>query len=254
LLSTQQRQNDNEQGGMTRATFTIAAVAFLCSAAAETSPPVTFESPCECRDNHGEHRWAVKNDPSTPPADASAIQAVTPSDIFSWPGPDGHLTQQSERSGIENNWYALTGRVVALKVGADGDLHIALQNATGDRPGIVVAEVPAKPGWLDRLKDRSGRVPVTPLLPSCDGDLSLLVLRLRQEAKKIYVYDNDHPSPCEVENRQNRGREVLGDYRRQSEEGRMELWLFRNCGLRRANNLDSGRASRQREASHCAGV
>jgi hypothetical protein len=27
----------------------------------------------------------------------------------------------------------------------DGDLHIALQDATGDKPGIVVAEIPAKP-------------------------------------------------------------------------------------------------------------
>jgi hypothetical protein len=46
---------------MTRPTFTIAAIAFLSSATAATSSPVTFESPCECRDNHGEHRWAVKN-------------------------------------------------------------------------------------------------------------------------------------------------------------------------------------------------
>jgi hypothetical protein len=29
----------------------------------------------------------VKIDPSTPPVDASAIQAVTPSDVFSWPRP-----------------------------------------------------------------------------------------------------------------------------------------------------------------------
>jgi hypothetical protein len=58
-----------------RETFTIAAVALLCIGAI-SSPPVTFESPCECRDNHGKHRWSVKIDPSTPPADASAIQAV----------------------------------------------------------------------------------------------------------------------------------------------------------------------------------
>ena len=32
--------------------FTIAAVAFVCRTAA-AAPPVTFESPCECRDNHG---------------------------------------------------------------------------------------------------------------------------------------------------------------------------------------------------------
>jgi hypothetical protein len=71
---------------MTRAAFTIA-IGFLCGTAAATpQSPVTFVSPCECRDNHGEHRWAVKNDPSTPPAEASAIQAVTPSDVFSWQG------------------------------------------------------------------------------------------------------------------------------------------------------------------------
>src|SRR5882724_13445092 len=61
---------------MTRATFTIA-VAFLCAAAA-AEPLVTYESPCECRDNHGKHRWAEKNDPALPPTDPSAIQAVTP--------------------------------------------------------------------------------------------------------------------------------------------------------------------------------
>jgi hypothetical protein len=54
----------------------------------------------------------VKIDPSLPPADASEIQRVTPSDIYSWPGPDVPLTQSSDRTGIENNWFALTGRVV----------------------------------------------------------------------------------------------------------------------------------------------
>jgi hypothetical protein len=99
---------------------------------AAPQPPVTFESPCECRDNHGEHRWVVKNDPSTPPVDASATQAVTPSDVFSWPEPTEHLTQRSERTGIENNWFALTRRVVAVKVEMDGDLHLTLQRS-GDK-------------------------------------------------------------------------------------------------------------------------
>jgi hypothetical protein len=48
-------------GAMTRATFTIVAIAFVCGAA---GPPVTFESPCSCRDNHGKHRWSVKIDSS----------------------------------------------------------------------------------------------------------------------------------------------------------------------------------------------
>jgi hypothetical protein len=133
---------------MTRAaTFIIASL--LCSTAAATSAPVTFESPCECRDNHGKHRWSVKIDPSIPPADASAIQSVTPSDVFSCPGPDVRLTQQSERTGTENKWFALTGRVVVLKVETDGDIHIALQDATGDKLGIAVVEIPAKPQWCE---------------------------------------------------------------------------------------------------------
>jgi len=90
---------------MTRATFTVA-VAFLCGAAAS---PVTFESPCSCHDNHGEHRWAVKNDPSTPPTDASAIQAVTPSDVFSWSGPAEHLTQRDARKHATS-----TGKPIAI--------------------------------------------------------------------------------------------------------------------------------------------
>jgi hypothetical protein len=92
---------------------------FFVFASASAGSSVTFESACECRDNHGEHRWAVKNDPSTPPMDASA------------------------------KWFALTGRVVAVKVEADGDLHIALQDATGNKPGIVVVEVPPGAQWCD---------------------------------------------------------------------------------------------------------
>src|SRR6266511_3497045 len=133
---------------MTCANFTIAAIVFVCATAAATpQPPVTFESPCSCRDAHGKARLVVKNEQSTPPTDASAIQSVTPSDMFSWPGPDVHLTGQSERTGIENKWYALTGRVVALKAESDGDVHIALSDATGDKPGIVVCEIPAQPKW-----------------------------------------------------------------------------------------------------------
>jgi hypothetical protein len=36
---------------------------------------------------------------------------------------------------------------VAVKVEADGDLHLALQGATGGKPGIIVCEVPSMPQW-----------------------------------------------------------------------------------------------------------
>jgi len=80
-----------------RETFTIAAAVFPCIAGA--TPPVPFESACECRENHGQHRWSLKIDSSLPPTDASAIQSVTASDIYSWPGPEVPLTQSSERTG-----------------------------------------------------------------------------------------------------------------------------------------------------------
>jgi len=66
-----------------------------------------------------------------------------PSDIFSWTGPTAHLTRQSKRIAAENKWFALTGRVLDLKVEADGDIHVALGDATGNKPGIVGVEVPA---------------------------------------------------------------------------------------------------------------
>ena len=53
----------------------------------------------------------------------------------------------SERIWSEQKWYSLTGRVVDLRAEEDGDLHIGLQDATGDKSGIVVVEIPARPQW-----------------------------------------------------------------------------------------------------------
>jgi len=135
---------------MTRRTALIIAALF-CSVATAT-PLVTYQSPCECLDNHGKQRWAEKNDPEQPPTVASAIQAVTPSDIFNWQGPTEYLVPSSERIWSEQKWYALTGRVVDLRAEEDGDLHIALQDVTGDKPGVVVVEIPAKPQWCELRK------------------------------------------------------------------------------------------------------
>jgi len=43
------------------------------------APPVTFQSPCSCRDAHGKARLSVKNDASVPPVNANAIQSLEPS-------------------------------------------------------------------------------------------------------------------------------------------------------------------------------
>ena len=64
------------------------------------------------------------------------------------------------RTGIEKKWFALTGRVVRVKVETDNDLHIALQDATGDKPGIVVCEVPANLCDDDCAYTFSERIPI----------------------------------------------------------------------------------------------
>ena len=62
------------------------------------------------------------------------------------------MTWQSGRTTIENKWFALTGRVVAVQVEADGDLHIELANATCNEPGIIICEVPVGPTWCEIRK------------------------------------------------------------------------------------------------------
>ena len=110
-------------------------------------PPVTFSSTCVCQNSHGKDRWAAKTDSSAVPKNNQEIQAVTPSEIYAWLGPKNPLTRSSPRIPQENKWYALTGRVIDLKVEADGDIHIALQDATGNRPGVVGVEVPTSRQW-----------------------------------------------------------------------------------------------------------
>jgi hypothetical protein len=54
-----------------------------------------------------------------------------------------------ERMPSEQKWYALTGRVGGLKVEADGDIHLALQDASGNSVGTVSAEIPVGPKWCE---------------------------------------------------------------------------------------------------------
>jgi hypothetical protein len=117
------------------------------------SKEVTFTSPCECERCRGKNRWILKIDPSPVPMDKSTIQSVTPSQIYGWQGPRPDVTRETKtRIPSEEKWYALTGRVVGLKVEADGDIHIALKDATGNGDGIVSAEIPAGEKWCEIRK------------------------------------------------------------------------------------------------------
>jgi hypothetical protein len=130
----------------------VVASAFAKSAAART---VTFASPCECQAQKSGSRWAVKTDSSPVPSDKSAIESVTPSQIYDWKGPEPNvpLTSETEtRIPAEQQWYNLTGRVVAVKVEADGDITLMLRDADGKKQGTVGAEIPLGPDWCQLRK------------------------------------------------------------------------------------------------------
>src|SRR5262245_26229935 len=60
------------------------------------------------------------------------------------------MTEYTEETpASEQKWYALTGRVVDAKVEADGDIHLALQDADGKNAGTVSAEIPVGPKWCE---------------------------------------------------------------------------------------------------------
>lgn len=117
-----------------------------------TAGAVTFVSPCECQGQKSGSRWPAKTDPSPVPLDKSTIQSVTVSQIYEWKGPKSNvsLTPKTEtRIAAEQKWYNLTGRLVSVKVEADGDITLVLQDADRKKAGSVGAEIPVGPTWCE---------------------------------------------------------------------------------------------------------
>ncbi len=120
-----------------------------------TAGAVTFVSPCECQGQKSGSRWTPKTDPSPVPLDKSAIESVTPSQIYEWKGPEPNapLTPETDtRIPAEQKWYNLTGRLVNLKVEADGDITLVLKDADGRKAGSVGAEIAVGPQWCELRK------------------------------------------------------------------------------------------------------
>ena len=131
--------------------FVVAPV-FTESVAAAT---VTFVSPCECQSQKSGSRWPAKTDPSPVPLDKSTIQSVTPSQIYEWKGPEPNvpLTPGTDtRIPAEQKWYNLTARLVSVKVEADGDITLVLQDADSKKAGSVNAEIPVGLEWCQLRK------------------------------------------------------------------------------------------------------
>ena len=130
----------------------VTALALAKSVAAGT---VTFVSPCECQGEKSGSRWTAKTDPSPVPLDKSAVQSITPSQIYKWKGPEPNvpLTPETDtRIAAEQKWHNLTGSLVSVKVEDDGDITLVLKDADGKKAGSVNAEIPVGPDWCELRK------------------------------------------------------------------------------------------------------
>ena len=76
-----------------RAPFALLVFVVTSAFAKSPAPEVIFVSPCVCQGFHGKHRWIAKTDLTPVPLDKSALQSITPSQIYAWEGiaPDGDI-------------------------------------------------------------------------------------------------------------------------------------------------------------------
>ena len=77
---------------------------------------------------------------------AKDIHPITPAEMYAWQGP-GILPRGGGRVMNELQWYAMTGRVITVQAENDGDVHMVLENAAGDKPGKIIAEIPLGMRW-----------------------------------------------------------------------------------------------------------
>jgi hypothetical protein len=109
--------------------------------------PGEFRSPCHYRGDGGQYRWAVKIDSGRPPQIVAADHRLTPSQLFKWTGGRGTILSRTPRQGRENKWIELTGKVTALIIEGDGDIHLELMDADGRSRAKAAVEIPAGRHW-----------------------------------------------------------------------------------------------------------
>jgi hypothetical protein len=142
---------------ITRQRFlTLVAAALLATGAraeaAGKQIPVYFNNPCACENNHGEDRWGAKTEWVAVPTEASKFKRVKPSDMYGWRQLSGVNENSGRKNPEEEQWYKVTGRVVDVRVQADGDVHFEMGDATGGKRGHILAEVPLANQWCELRK------------------------------------------------------------------------------------------------------
>lgn len=109
--------------------------------------PGEFWSACQYRGDYGQYRWSVKIDSESPPRSIPADCQLTPSRLYSWSGGRGTILSRTPRQGRENKWLQLTGRVTALIIEGDGDIHLELVDVDGRSGTKAGVEIPAGRLW-----------------------------------------------------------------------------------------------------------
>src|ERR1700748_3175123 len=98
IIEADTKLSDQSRKGTAVKRALFAVMFFVVASMSATTPEVIFISPCECQGFHGKNRWIAKTDLTPVPLDTSAIQSVTPSQIYAWEGlgADVDLTRQVE--------------------------------------------------------------------------------------------------------------------------------------------------------------
>src|ERR1051326_7587413 len=175
---------------------------YVSASATHAKPTVVFTSPCSCEGNHGVSRWAAKTDLAEPPPNKIDIKPITPAQISAWQGPGGKIGHRSGRVAPENIWYAVTGRIKLVRIEADGDLDIVIENMDGQGGGMVV-ELPLGPRWCEmRRLVFSWTNAHFPISPGREDKFALLQHPIVTVIGKAF-YDIDHSGNDTRTNRRN---------------------------------------------------
>jgi hypothetical protein len=126
--------------------------ALLSTATAKQQVAVYFNTPCACENNHGEDRWKAKTEWAAVPNEESKFKRVKPSDMYRWRPLSGVGENSGRKDPEEEQWYKVMGRVVDVRVQADGDVHFEMKDATGSKRGHILAELPLGSQWCDLRK------------------------------------------------------------------------------------------------------
>ena len=154
---------------------------------------VILTSACICPNCHGSYRAGVKDDPTAPLGRIPKSHQVTPRDIAAWPGLGGEIHTDTQRSGRELEWYGVIGRVTAVKIEADGDIHLQLENVGPHGADVqLIAEIPLGRRWCPiRREVLSWSSSTLPLSVTTGASLALTqhpVVRITGRA----FYDGEH--------------------------------------------------------------